>query len=238
MGKLVRVVRVRHELVVPALLASLESNPSFTKPDALGAHCWHAVRVVHRLRLMRAMDASVERLGSLLHALFQEKRTGPHRYVARLFLRDAGLGAEPSSSQDEVVREMARFMFHELDKQPFTKRGSKRKRQSVEEEEFDVLNVREGLRRAPILGPAPQEQWPTKLRATTEHHLRERAAVAKEQHVGRLPTLPLHKDDHRNMQREHEDVSGVLRRKAMQDWLVSDDGKDWRQSRGDLFTLE
>jgi hypothetical protein len=176
----------------------------------------------------------VERLGSLLHTLFQENPTQPHRYVARLFLREAGLGAETSSSQDKVVREMAHFMVQELYKQPFTKRGSKRNRTSVEEE-FDVLRVREGLRRAPFLGPAPQEQRPSKLRATVEQHLRERAAVAATLSVGRLPALPLHPQDHRKMQKERVDVGGTLHRQAMQDWYVSDKGKAWRESRGDLF---
>ena len=119
----------------------------------------------------------------------------------------------------------------------FTKRGSKRKLESVENEEFDVLNVREGLRRAPFLGPAPEEQRPSKLRPTTEQHLRERVAVAKTLSIGRLPTLPLHPEDHRKQQKERQYVGGTLRRQAMQDWLVSGDGKAWRQSRGDLFKL-
>ena len=66
---------------------------------------------------------------------------------------------------------------------------------------------------------------------------RLRCFVAQER-IHRLPTLPFHPEDHRDMQKEREDVGGGLRREAMQDWLVSDDGKAWRQRQGDLFKLK
>ena len=68
-----------------------------------------------------------------------------------------------------------------------------------------------------------------------EKHLREQAVAAATLCVGRLAALPLHPQDHRKEQKEREDVGGTLRRQGMQDWLVSDDGKAWREGRGDLF---
>lgn len=230
-GKLVRIVRVKQELDAKALLTTLENNPWFTKPDAQGDHCWNAVRVVHRLRLMRGQDAAVERLGSSLHQLFQANPTKPHRHVARLFLREAGLGGEPSSAQDDIIREMSRFILEELDKQPFCQRGSKRQRRQRTQEQVDIVEVREGLRRGAVLGPVPQEQRPTKLRPEVEKHLRAQAAVARGL-GGKLPNLPFLAEDHRRMETVRRDVGGRLCREAMQRWFESDEGKEWRQSRG------
>ena len=68
-GKVVRVLGGHIQISTEALLSSLEMDPWFTRLDAHGAHCWHVVNVVHRVRLMRARDATVERWGSLLHQL-------------------------------------------------------------------------------------------------------------------------------------------------------------------------
>ena len=216
------------------MLTTLETLPRFTKPDAHGDHCWHAVRVVHRLRLMRARDASVERLGSHLHAIFQGNRGQPHRDVARLFIREAGLGGEQTSAQDNIVHEMSRFMLTELSKRPFTRRGSKRKREQ-RAGDCDAAVVRAGLRRAPILGPAPQEQLPSKLKSDVEQQLREQAAVATRLSVGRLPSLPLFAMDHRHMEQQRRDVGGNLYRQDLQEWLESAVGKQWRETRATLF---
>ena len=82
--------------------------------------------MIHRLRLMRGRDAGVERWGSLLHQLFEANPTQPHRHVARLFIRDAGLGGSPSEAQEDIIFAILLLMVDELQLTSFCKRGSKR----------------------------------------------------------------------------------------------------------------
>ena len=105
-GKFVRVVGATAIVDEDALLATLETDPAFTRPDAQGIHCWHVVKTAHRTRLMRGRDATCERWGSLLHQLFDANPTRPHRYVARLFVREARLGGEASEEQSAVLDEI------------------------------------------------------------------------------------------------------------------------------------
>ena len=127
-GKLVRVVGATTIVDEDVLLATLESDPTFTRPDAQGDHSWHAVKTAHRTRLMRGRDATCERWGCLLHKLFDANPTRPHRYVARLFVREAGLGGEASERQSAILDEITRFLLEELGKKAFCRRGSKRTR--------------------------------------------------------------------------------------------------------------
>ena len=60
--------------------------------DGDDSHCWFAVRVYMRCRLMRAPESGCERWGSLLHDLWDANAGWkPHRMVSRLLLREAGL---------------------------------------------------------------------------------------------------------------------------------------------------
>ena len=61
-GLVVRVVAVERALDESALAASLLTNKFFTFPRE-GTHCWHAVRVFLRARMMRGPEKRVRTLG-------------------------------------------------------------------------------------------------------------------------------------------------------------------------------
>ena len=61
-GLVVRVVAVERALDESALAASLLTNKFFTLPRE-GTHCWHAVRVFLRARMMRGPESACERWG-------------------------------------------------------------------------------------------------------------------------------------------------------------------------------
>ncbi len=129
-GKLVRVQRVLRELQVPALEATLDTDPSFTQgPDGVPAagpqHAWHAVRVHHRARLLRCNEATVERWGSQLHMLWDSVSGMPaQRMVSRLFVRAAGF--DGGRECEEVVGAITRYLAEDLAMAPITLRPSLR----------------------------------------------------------------------------------------------------------------
>ena len=69
-GKVVTVVGAKRALDHGALEAALATLPKITAPGDDGAHCYHAVRLVHRVRLLRAVDSCCERWGSMIHQLW------------------------------------------------------------------------------------------------------------------------------------------------------------------------
>ena len=170
----------------------------------------------------------------MLHTLFEANPTLPHRHVARLFLREAGPGSEPSSAQGETIREITRFAHAELDKKPFAARGSKRKRPTAQEQDVDAAEVRKGLRRG-VFAPVPREQRPCSLRGDVDQHLREGISLAKAQGVGKLPRFPLFAVNHRRMAHERQDTGGNERDQAMQEWYQSEQGLAWRKERQELL---
>lgn len=237
-GKVVRIVGTNVTLDEDAVLASLESDPCFTAPDSEGLHCWHAVRLCHRVRMMRCRDATCERWGSLLHHLFDPNPTRPHRYAARLFIREGNLGGPTNEAQEAILSEMTTFLHDEERKNPVCKRGSKRKRVADAGGtlgEMELRELRQGLRRSTALALDPEEACPTKLKPAVEQKLRALSTRARNLNRGSIGVLPTFQEDHRTMAK---DRAGSTLRDALQTWLESEDARNWREERRALFAPE
>ena len=106
-GKLVRVVGSAGGFAEEAIASVMFGDRGIVFPSADGAHCWFAVRVYMRCRLMRAPESGCERWGSLLHDLWDANAGWkPHRMVSRLLLREAGLDGFCDDCQS-IVNELA-----------------------------------------------------------------------------------------------------------------------------------
>ncbi len=238
-GKVVRIVGAKTDVDEDSLLATLEADPFFTRPGIFAgieeSHAWHAVRIVHRTRLMRGRDATCERWGSLLHQLFDANPTKPHRYVARLFVRESGLGGDVSGAQDAVIEEITRFMFEELHKNPFCVRGSKRQRphEAGKDLEEDAEDVRKGLRRHAMLELAAEVACPMQLRPDVAEKVQNASNTATNLNRGKIAALPRFMENSRTM---HKNRTTSVLREAMQNWLSSDDARQWRAARERLFS--
>ena len=196
-------------------------------------HCWHVVKTAHRTRLMRGRDATCERWGSLLHQLFDANPTMPHRYVARLFVREAGLGGEASERQSAILDEITRFILEELGKKAFCRRGSKRTRSlhaaAMGEDEEEI---RKGLRRHAALALVPEQACPMELRPDVAGELQRAINQATNMGRGRISALQVFKEDVRTVRRDRAD--SVLS-EAMQTWLASDEATAWPRERENNF---
>ena len=118
-GLVVRVVAAERALDESVLAAPLLTNTFFTLPRE-GTHCWHAVRVFLRARMMRGPESACERWGSLMHSLWDGVAGwSPHRIVSRLFVREAGLRGAPQDVA--VVREIALALRDREGMDPFVK---------------------------------------------------------------------------------------------------------------------
>ena len=101
--------------------------------------------------------------------------------------------------------------------------------------EEEELELRKGLRRSTALALSLAEQCPTRLKPEAEDHLRKAIATAKNLNRASITELPTFAEDHRRM---HRDRTRSVRAQAMQTWLASADGKQWREERHHLFSVE
>ena len=106
-GRLVRVVASTGGPDEEAIASALFGDRRIVFPGADGKHCWFAVRVYMRSRLMRAPESGCERWGSLLHDLWDANAGWkPHRMVSRLLMREAGMDGIADDCE-AVVNELA-----------------------------------------------------------------------------------------------------------------------------------
>ena len=105
-----------------ALEASLAACPSCTTAEARGGHCYHAARLVHRVRLLRAMESCCERWGSIIHQLWDGSVAWhPSRIAARSLMREGGL-AENTPTTEAAVEAIASHFADDLQMNPFVQR--------------------------------------------------------------------------------------------------------------------
>jgi hypothetical protein len=125
--------------------ASLVADRRFSAPGKGGDHCYHACRLVHRVRLMRAMESCCERWGSVVHQLWDGNSPWrPNRIAGRLQLREAGF-AEDTAEREAVVAEIAAFLADRRGKDPFVRDRSLR---GLPAERSIPTSVRLSVRRA------------------------------------------------------------------------------------------
>ena len=231
-GKVVTVVGAKRALDHGALEAALATLPKFTAPGVDGAHCYHAVRLVHRVRLLRAVDSCCERWGSMIHQLWDGNNMWhPMRIAGRLLLRDAGL-AEHTPAAEGVVAEVSHFLgTRGMD--PFVKDCRLRDAPPLAAPPAGLREVcRRALRESPYTRElAKDAARPSSLqlrpaaREAVEHALRAAGA-------GNVEPLPLFHESVRALRR---DRAASARTEALQEWLQSEMAAAWRQDRAAIF---
>ena len=228
-GRMVRVVGQDDEIDETAIATSLHTAKAFVCPKATGAHCWHAVRLYHRSRSMRAPESACERWGSLMHALWDSVAGWqPHRVISRLFLRDTRLMG--SSHEDAVVAEIASALANQRGMDPYL-RAERDADDGPDLEEGQVNTV---LRRGVREDVVSRDDW--KDRAAPRTLLpAARAAVRVALERGRgecLAPLPLFSE---NAQTVHKDRARSTISDALARWQKTSEAEEWRQSRHELF---
>ncbi len=231
-GKVVTVVGTKRALDDVALEAALATLPHFAAPGEDGAHCYHAVRLVHRVRLLRAVESCCERWGSIIHQLWDGNNMWhPMRIAGRLLLRDAGL-AEVSSASEGMVAEITDFLSKEgMD--PFLR---DRRLRDAPPLDTPLAGLREVCRRALRESPYTRElakdaarPSSLSLRPAAEEAL---AKAIRAGGAGDFEPLPLFHEDVRVLRR---DRAASVRREARQDWWQSQMAADWREERATIF---
>ena len=231
-GKVVTVIWAKRALDDVALEAALATLPDLSAPGADGDHCYHVVRLIHRVRLLRAVESCCERWGSIIHQLWDGQSVWhPRRIAGRLLMRDSGLG-EISSESEGMVAEITDF----LSKQGMDPFVQDRRLRDASPMDPPPAGLREVCRRALRESPYTQQlaadaARPCSLRLRPEAE----EALAKARRAGGtadFEPLPLFQ----------ERVSALRRDRAMsvvndarQDWLRGPDAADWREKRAAIF---
>ena len=117
-GKLVYVESVLQELDWSSVSGSIDGDPyfsrdSFGQHSVLGGSAWHAVRVHNMCRPMGSPEACCERAGSLMHALFDGRRSsaGPAEMMDQVLLAGAHVQCLGSPRDEAICQEVARVML-------------------------------------------------------------------------------------------------------------------------------
>ena len=180
---------------------------------------------------MRGRDAACERCGSLLHFLFQPTPMEPRRHVSRLFIRESGIGADPTETL--VADEVASHLCWDLGQDAHCRRKKQKRTRTVaalDPPENEAL--RKNLRRAPHLAIRSEETCPTLLKPDAEKAVRNAMSQAHNLERGQIAPLPHFPEDVRTMRRDR--TVSVLRQ-GLQAWLSSEPAEEWRNQRQHLF---
>ena len=220
------------ELDENALEASLVTNIRFTELHSrTREHCWHVVRLVHRMRLLRGQEACCERWGSLLHQLWDASSHWNAGTVAgRLQLREAGL-AQNTRSTEAVVQHIVTHLTNVHNMNPFALRG---RRHEATAATPAAGHLHQGLARALKESTYTSE----KAKADAEPRMLQlipsaRDAVAAAfRSDGSMQALPLFQEDARTV--AHDRADSVVRER-LQSWWRSEEGMDWRRERASIF---
>jgi len=234
-GKLVRVVGADLELDFDALEASLTATPFFTAPAPNGDHCWHAVRIVHRTRLLRAMESCCERWGSIVHQLWTGNvNWHPSRIAGRLQMRDAGLAAQGPLTE-VVVSEISSWLAAERNMNPFVQRPARRHREGSAGTSPATEALRPDLRRALRESGYSREDAKAATQANSLPLAAQEAVnAALQRGLGRgvMEALPLFQQDRRVAARS---LAPSVQREHLRSWSESDAGEAWRRKRARIF---
>ena len=234
-GKVVCVVGAKRDLDENALEASLIATPSFTTAAADGrGHCYHVVRVAHRVRMLRAMESCCERWGSIVHQLWDGTVAWhPSRIAARLLMREAGL-AQNSPFAEAVAQEIAQYLAERRGMNPIVQRRSRREAAPAAPV---PVGVQLAMRRA--LRESTHSRDEAKAAAQPESlgilQPAAQIAVARAVHVGKddcLQALPMFYQDQRVIARGG---APSTEREALESWLASPESAAWRASRTAIF---
>lgn len=230
-GRLVRVSRSPGDAAEEQIAATLLSDPTFAAPapdDQSMGHCWHALRVYMRSRMMKAPESGCERWGSLLHSLWDSvSGWGPDRMVSRLLIREAGFdGVSPD--HEDIVHELAVALDGWMGKSAIMRRSRvpRNDRRDVAEN----FVVRRQLRENPIF----RQDWrnaaqPCELLPTAAHAVSEAVRLGR---GGALQALPVFAEDVRSTRRGRtQSVVG----EALAQFMQSEQGRQWQEDRKAIF---
>ena len=132
---LVLLEKTEHVIDANAVSRSLDGHSWFSNGACLASstNCWHAVRVHHRCRLLRAPEQVCEQLGSMLHGLWDpSQHLDPLAMVSRLQLVQAKVHCV-GHVRDEVIVEQVASILARVGKNPhhLPRSGQGRELQSI-----------------------------------------------------------------------------------------------------------
>ena len=222
----------REEQIAAALLSDFDFvKPSRSKEG--NRHCWHALRVYMRTRMMRAPESGCERWGSLMHALCHPVAGwNPHRIVSRLLIREAifdGCNREHEDSVHELAAALDGWMGKEA---TFSKRRKTVDTRTVVDQKN--LVVRRMLREQQIVA----EQWKQTARpvgllpaaaAAVQDAMRLGGDWKGEKHLQELPAFA------EDMRTTRKNRAGSSVAEALANFMRSDEGRQWQQDRKAMF---
>ena len=202
----------------------MSSCTKFTAANADGSHCYHAVRLVHRVRLLRAVESCCERWGPIIHQLWDGNVVWhPSRIAGRLLMREAGL-AKSSPTTEAVVSEVARFLAERRGKNPFVQRESTRNESAEVALSKEVqLEMRRALRESTYTShDAKSIAQPTTLESKPAAQEALQRAV-RLGHGGALAPLPVFVQETSGIERSSDihpqrglvEVAGVYRSRGL-----------------------
>ena len=233
-GKVVCVVGAKLELDENALEASLAREPSFTAASRDGDHCYHAVRLCHRVRMMRAMESCCERWGSFVHQLWDGNVCWhPSRIAGRLLMREAGL-ANNLPATEAVVQEVALYLEERRGMSAFLKRGGPRREATPAPlpPGATLMAIRRALRESTYTkDDARADAEPMSLLSQPMAAAAVQRALDRGAH-GRMEALPSFFVDQRTEARASASSESAAR---LQSWLDSEEAAAWRSRRTSIF---
>ena len=212
-------------------------------------HCWHALRLGHRLRWLCPPETVCESWGSLLHNLHNDMANShPARLGMRLFLKAAGLRCCGHPRDERVVEEIARCMVEDLHRNPHVKRPTrkvllsevqKRMRKSAVAWEWGIAELSLGRGWHTSTDPdafrisvKPKTLDVRVLDAMEKRYVRTHRGEHKRLRTGTkiLKPLPMEEMGKREAKQNKVLTTSVLRAR-LQKWLTSDSGDSWRKHK-------
>lgn len=203
---------------------------------------WHAAMIHHRCKMLTICDSACERYFSLLHSIFDEDRSlAPHRMANRLLLREASVSCLGGARDEALIDQLAEILMSQFGKKPL-KRHSDGKSVSWKMQELAAQsNVKAQNKQLSLFGDANlgsyfQGMGPDALSAVQDLAKKHAPATldpdsAERAKRARQDALPLFAEDQRTTRKAR--APSTMQEKLNQ-WLQSNDGEGWLQSRRDL----
>ena len=248
-GKMVRVVGVHTRVHLANVSASLDLEPQLNAPLQSertmrnpGGHVWHEAMIHHRCKMLTICDSACERYFSLLHSIFDEDRSlAPHRMANRLLLREASVSCLGGARDEALIDQLAEILMSQFGKKPL-KRHSDGKSVSWKMQELAAQsNVKAQNKQLSLFGDANlgsyfQGMGPDALSAVQDLAKKHAPATldpdsSERAKRARQDALPLFVEDQRTTRKAR--APSTMQEKLNQ-WLQSNDGEGWLQSRRDL----
>lgn len=247
-SRLVVIVGRQLEVDTAAICRALDKHPYFATGGVPNPEksAWHALRLHHRGRVLRAPEAACERLGSMAHQLWEpSQHLAPSGLVQRLHLLAHGVRCV-GGIRDRVLVEEVAHLLAAMGKNPMHKRKELQQVQSLLhaaelEVDADLLACRDFLRPSQLplsLGPrnlrqhmasAHVESLPSMLPEPLTCAMQK----AFNQTTGQVQSVSFTTQIDRKLRKGAAASSTI--RTALATWLESDDGKRWQEQRKLLF---